>query len=326
MREHTAFPKWINCGRRRYSYFIRCCAAYTFHHSPTLTPNPLSSSHTLASCTVEVCYRFFLFRPLILFALWTHIRRIWTDPYNPIMRAHKAHKAHFIYTANGAHGSEPAATLFGSTPALCAHKQHTTLANIMRYASRESVLYAAGWLVLLLLVVFPTFLGFNRFRVQPSFVYIWQFPFGSTIYGYTTNIRLCYNKHIATAAFRIKSHCILPIVADNRFATVSTLCVCVYISNSVLYVRNSHFGWSALSLDSSYSICAHPKHIRNIAALVLCALLQRHFMPLSICYISTDPPKYTQYIIRHKIRIENAHYIWTEPRKLTERLFPSIGT
>lgn len=97
MREHTAFPKWINCGRRRYSYFIRCCAAYTFHHSPTLTPNPLSSSHTLASCTVEVCYRFFLFRPLILFALWTHIRWIWTDPYNPIMRAHKAHKAH-LYT------------------------------------------------------------------------------------------------------------------------------------------------------------------------------------------------------------------------------------
>lgn len=106
----------------------------------------------------------------------------------------------------------------------------------MRYASRESVLYAAGWLVLLLLVVFPTFLGFNRFRVQPSFVYIWQFPFGSTIYGYTTNIRLCYNKHIATAAFRIKSHCILPIVADNRFATVSTLYVYIFRIPCFMYV------------------------------------------------------------------------------------------
>lgn len=59
--------------------------------------------------------------------------------------------------------------------------------------------------------VFSNIFGFNRFRVQPSFAYtvnsIWQFP-SHQIYGYTTNIRLHYDEHSATAAFRIKLHCI----------------------------------------------------------------------------------------------------------------------
>lgn len=46
----TEFPKWINCGCRQYIHIHICI--YTIHR-----------------LVLEVCYRFFLFRPLILFAI-----------------------------------------------------------------------------------------------------------------------------------------------------------------------------------------------------------------------------------------------------------------
>lgn len=86
----------------------------------------------------------------------------------------------------------------------------TEQANIMRYVRRAAVA---------VVVFFSNIFGFNRFRVQPSFAYtvhsIWQFP-SHQIYGYTTNIRLLYDEHSATAAFRIKLHCICHCCRQNR--------------------------------------------------------------------------------------------------------------
>lgn len=121
---------------------------------------------------LEVCYRFFLFRPLISFALWKHYmyESIYIGcmySYNPIMRVHKA--------PNGAHGSEPAVTWFRL---LCAHKQNRRTLCVM--------FEDCMWLLLVLpllsllrplsLLFFPTFSdligsGFSH-RLQILQIYV----------------------------------------------------------------------------------------------------------------------------------------------------------
>ena len=174
--------------------------AYTISQVNKLRPSPIPMplhSDTLLS-VLEVCYRFFLFRPLILFVLslslplwcWQQANRtlyincLHVYSHNPIMRAHKTAKPMFLNLL-----------LFCSR--LCAHKQYSG----EHYALCTERVNMYG-VLLLLLLVFPMLSdligsGFShRSLVYGNF-------HSDQIYGYTTNIRLQYNKHIATAAFRI---------------------------------------------------------------------------------------------------------------------------
>lgn len=84
-------------------------------------------------------------------------------------------------------------------------------------------------LLLLLPLVFPTFsalIGSGFSHRSFGCVSVCACVHGNfhsdQIYGYTTNIHLQYNKHIGYSCFPHKKSLDFAIVADKRFATVST--------------------------------------------------------------------------------------------------------
>lgn len=127
--------------------------------------------------------------------LYVHCVDIYS--YNPIMRVHKTAKPMVLNLL-----------LFCSRLWLCAHKHNRG----ERYAlcANESIctvyccFCCCCWFFPMLSDLIGS--GFShRSLLYGNF-------HSDQIYGYTTNIRLQYNKHIATAAFRIKTHCILPLL------------------------------------------------------------------------------------------------------------------